>query len=216
LAAIRGHAKVAKALLAAGANVHATNENGNTPLSVATGAARALLERHAANPPKAKKAADDAELCAHCGGRNPAQKCGRCGLVKYCSAPCQKVHWKAGGHKQACLAPEQRTREAADAAAPPRAPLAAEGDKCTICFDPLSLTAAAALPCGHVFHPECVETLRVCPVCRKASACAQCGVAAPILKDCTRCKAVAYCSKECQTAHWKGGHKAGCVPFKKT
>jgi hypothetical protein len=40
---------------------------------MATGAARALLERHAAAPPKAKKAAGDVELCAHCGGRNPTQ-----------------------------------------------------------------------------------------------------------------------------------------------
>ena len=84
---------------------------------MATGAARALLERHAAAPPKAKKAADDVELCAHCGGRNPTQKCGRCGLVKYCSAPCQRAHWKAGGHKQICLGPEQRTRAAACQAA---------------------------------------------------------------------------------------------------
>ena len=83
---------------------------------MAIGAARALLERHAAAPPKAKKAAGDVELCAHCGGRNPTQKCGRCRVVKYCNAPCQKVHWKAGDHKQACLAPEQRTREAATAA----------------------------------------------------------------------------------------------------
>ena len=52
----------------------------------------------------------------HCGGRNPTQTCGRYRVVKYCSAPCQKVRWKAGGHKQACLAPEQRTREAATAA----------------------------------------------------------------------------------------------------
>jgi hypothetical protein len=46
-----------------------------------------------------KAAGDDVELCAHCGVPN----------------------WPA--HKQARLAPEQRTRETAQAAAPPRAPL---------------------------------------------------------------------------------------------
>ena len=38
---------------------------------MATGAARALLERHVAAPPKAKKAAGG----ANCGGRNPTQTC---------------------------------------------------------------------------------------------------------------------------------------------
>ena len=31
-------------------------------------------------------------------------------------------------------------------------------------------------------------------------------------KRCSRCRQVAYCSVECQRAHWKGGHKAACVP----
>jgi ribosomal protein L40E len=61
----------------------------------------------AATPRQAmmKKTAD-ADVCAHCGGRNPAKSCGRCKLIKYCSAPCQRAHWPA--HKYACLAPEDR------------------------------------------------------------------------------------------------------------
>ena len=30
------------------------------------------------------------------------------------------------------------------------------------------------------------------------------------LQKCSKCQAVWYCSKECQTKHWKGGHKAMC------
>ena len=117
-----------------------------------------------------KKSSADTEVCAHCGSRSPTNKCGRCGLVRYCSAPCQRANWPA--HKPACLAPEQRTREAAQAAAPPRAPLAAEGDECAICLETLSLITDLALACGHVFHPACVEGLRAfgvkqfCPMCR--------------------------------------------------
>lgn len=53
-----------------------------------------------------------------------------------------------------------------------RLPLADEGDDCPICLDPLSLVTSSTLPCGHVFHPACVEGLRtfgvnqVCPMCR--------------------------------------------------
>jgi len=47
-------------------------------------------------------------------------------------------------------------------------------------------------------------------------ACAHCGAAETTggsvsLKACSRCKAVEYCSRECQVAHWKAGrHKAVC------
>lgn len=44
-----------------------------------------------------------------------------------------------------------------------------------------------------------------------AAACSQCGVAAPGLKACPRCKVVTYCSKGYQVAHWKEGHKKTTV-----
>ena len=28
---------------------------------------------------------------------------------------------------------------------------------------------------------------------------------------CTKCKLTPYCSKPCQTAHWKAGHKQHCL-----
>lgn len=29
-------------------------------------------------------------------------------------------------------------------------------------------------------------------------------------KNCSRCKATCYCSKDCQIAHWRNGHKQEC------
>ena len=46
-----------------------------------------------------------------------------------------------------------------------------------------------------------------------AQRCARPGCAARGTKQCIACKAVRYCGKECQLAHWKlkpGGHKAAC------
>ena len=50
------------------------------------------------------------------------------------------------------------------------------------------------------------------PAQRSPSACAHCGSKRLELRRCLRCKAVAYCGKECQAAAWKG-HKATCEPI---
>ena len=41
--------------------------------------------------------------------------------------------------------------------------------------------------------------------------CASCGVKNQVMKRCTRCRAVVYCSKECQAKHWQL-HKFLCGP----
>ena len=43
-----------------------------------------------------------------------------------------------------------------------------------------------------------------------SNACAYCGINAPNLKACSRCKTTSYCSKECQATHWRLGHKVAC------
>mmetsp|Transcript_11005 Transcript_11005/g.25553 ORF Transcript_11005/g.25553 Transcript_11005/m.25553 type:complete len:567 (-) Transcript_11005:440-2140(-) len=49
--------------------------------------------------------------CARCGSTSAAKlrTCGRCKMIKYCSKECQQAHWTAGGHKQACLTPAERS-----------------------------------------------------------------------------------------------------------
>ena len=103
------------------------------------------------SPKNMKKAAGDAELCSRCGGRNPASRCGYCRRVKHYSTPCQHSNWPA--RKPKCLAPVQRAQEAAQAAARPRAPLAAEGDDCARYLYSLSPIISTGLPCGQIFHP---------------------------------------------------------------
>ena len=42
--------------------------------------------------------------------------------------------------------------------------------------------------------------------------CACCGCTVAELRKCSACRAVGYCSRECQAKHWKaaGGHKQEC------
>ena len=42
------------------------------------------------------------------------------------------------------------------------------------------------------------------------SCCANCGKKSTELKQCSRCKSVAYCSRDCQVAHYKV-HKKPCL-----
>ena len=96
---------------------------------------------------------------------------------------CQKQHWKEGGHKQNCVAEEERSVEKAAAmksggASGGRGGAAAaaedheEGGICAICQYPLSEEPCTKMPCSHVYHVACVEKLRsydikqVCPTCR--------------------------------------------------
>lgn len=48
---------------------------------------------------------------------------------------------------------------------------------------------------------ECEADVRV--------ACAACGRTLPSMKRCTQCRAVLYCSRDCQVKHW-GEHKESC------
>ena len=123
--------------------------------------------------------------CANCGapeGTVPGvtihKPCDRCEITFYCSVKCQKHHWKEGGHKQLCMAMEERSVEKARAEAtkstsgPHKVGAAAEEDICAICQYPLSESPSKRLSCSHVYHSACLEKLRsheikqACPMCR--------------------------------------------------
>ena len=120
--------------------------------------------------------------CANCGapeGSIPGIKkhsaCSKCQITFYCSTKCQKQHWKEGGHKQNCVAVEDRrkTGGALGGGGGSRSgAAAAEVDECIICLEPLSQSPSQRLPCTHVYHRDCVEKLRsfgisqACPMCR--------------------------------------------------
>lgn len=47
--------------------------------------------------------------------------------------------------------------------------------------------------------------------------CAKCDAAhTPEFKTCSKCRGVWYCSKACQKAHWRSGHKRVCEPYLRT
>jgi MYND finger len=57
------------------------------------------------------------------------------------------------------------------------------------------------------------------PDCFFFTKCGCCGARGDIksatIKLCAKCKAVAYCGKECQVRHWKMGHKIDCATVEK-
>ena len=93
--------------------------------------------------------------------------CSRCKLVRYCGTECQVQHWKKGGHKQYCVAPDQRKPHPAA-----KEEGGASGPTCAICIEVIMDKELQKQSCLHVFHTRCVEKLRssslkfICPVCR--------------------------------------------------
>ena len=120
---------------------------------------------------KAKKlAAASIPDCANCASSDlDLNACARCRLVSHCSQACQVQHWKKGGHKERCVAvadrkPTERTEERPTESS----------QECAICLGAMAEATACRLPCGHLYHGECVESLRkfgiqqACPLCRAA------------------------------------------------
>ena len=74
-------------------------------------------------------------------------------------------------------------------------------------------TAASSAPTSKTPAP-----IKKKPSSSTDESCGHCGSAASSslpggkLSKCARCGTVAYCSKDCQRAHWKAGHKQFCVP----
>ena len=89
-------------------------------------------------------------------------------------------------------------------------------------------TPATSQQLGRITDKQLVEVLRATflnttgtptnqPGSNKAALrlCQHCRATEAMLGDfkaCSRCKAVHYCSKDCQTSDWKAGHKKACIP----
>ena len=96
---------------------------------------------------------DTPPVCAACGVETgKLLTCARCRSVWYCSADCQRAHWKKV-HK----------RECGKATASAKPPSAQDGDledgsECAICME--TRVEPVQLPCLHSFCGGCVESLK--------------------------------------------------------
>lgn len=74
---------------------------------------------------------------------------------------------------------------------------------------------AAQFPAGQGSLPATADLASfgiTSPPERQLEVCAGCGNPAVQLRKCSACRAVAYCSVECQRQHWnRGGHKQQCT-----
>jgi hypothetical protein len=113
----------------------------------------------------------DGSKCANGACINPGlHLCARCRGVKYCSAACQKVHWKQGGHKQECTPSAPKASSAVLATSKPsKAAVAVAGSRdgseagtCIICLEsdppPIQSGCACRGDAAGLAHVECRAT----------------------------------------------------------
>jgi hypothetical protein len=79
------------------------------------------------------------------------------------------------------------------------------------CSNTKLMTTGAAYGAGIYLSPQASMSFGYAN--KAGGFCAHCGTVAGVqvrLHSCSACQAVQYCSKECQTAAWYGGHKEQC------
>jgi hypothetical protein len=111
---------------------------------------------------KGKGTDGDGPKCANGGcTKLGLHRCGGCKGVMYCSAACQKVHWKQGGHKQECKKPATDARPAGVATVATSAAVGRGGScegSCIICLEgdprPIQSGCACRGDAG-LAHVEC-------------------------------------------------------------
>jgi hypothetical protein len=120
---------------------------------------RVLIEAMASNDKVREMRAGDTTKCANDVCTKPGEHlCSRCRAVKYCSASCQKVHWKQGGHKQACSADRLTASVASLVAAAASARAGSEVGECIVCLgnDPMLIQSGCACRGdAGLAHVEC-------------------------------------------------------------
>jgi len=122
--------------------------------------------------------------CSHCGRAGvPLKLCGGCKAASFCSEACARQAWPS--HKAECLA--QRAQQAAARTSDRISPDMSAQLGAVLRMQQASEEQAAAAP---------EET-----TCRK---CGREGVS----NRCSGCHLAAYCSRECQVAHWPTHRKA--------
>lgn len=115
----------------------------------------------------------DGEDCDEIG---PSKRCSRCKTEYYCSAHCQKSHWRT--HRPDCR-PVGDMREQCELTGELKGAFPAmdaerndNGEGCSICFEPEMKKPFQVEGCGHCFCFEClsnyqrISSSHECPLCR--------------------------------------------------
>lgn len=114
--------------------------------------------------------------CDKCNKENAHLRCSSCKIVYYCTAECQKKHWKT--HKLQCKESMKKGQEAEEEAK--RLEYFSKKydekleDGCSICYEPVKSSEKLQLPCHHIFCASCMgnysrNTIELkCPLCRQA------------------------------------------------
>ncbi|XP_052771747.1 uncharacterized protein LOC128211237 [Mya arenaria] len=135
-----------------------------------------------------------AHLCSFCSEPNCSLRCSRCKISLYCSVNCQRKHWTT--HKQICMSGLSANSSDID-----QAEGKTNDNETHRTFDEKGPKTTQ-----NTAHEIKKGMADADPSIKRCCSCETSGCS---LK-CSRCKAVFYCSHECQRQDWTS-HKRSCV-----
>ncbi|XP_036367133.1 uncharacterized protein LOC115222007 isoform X2 [Octopus sinensis] len=155
--------------------------------------------------------------CARCERSDVAlTKCSSCNKVEYCSTLCRIIDWEH--HKTSCVLPESRDDESFGTGS--------DKDQCARCKKS-GVVLKKCTGCNNVQYCskicQTTDWKQHKPSCKTSetkvdkssngksvkSQCARCKKSDAVLKKCSGCNIVEYCSRACQSVDWTD-HKTSC------
>ena len=159
-------------------------------------------------------------VCSYCGKESgDLKRCQACKSTLYCSKDCQRNDWKLK-HRGICRLLTERKKGAQDkdpdeqtkAENREQPEIVHESIKATLPDVGQELTSGSTPAKRSLGETKPLAMTSQSDETNRIQRCGYCDNIAKTMQKCSRCKAIFYCSKTCQSLDWNHKHRKICRP----